>query len=33
MRFLLGKQNEYRLTFAHMRLIREILSLGVAEFM
>ncbi|MCD8150435.1 MAG: MATE family efflux transporter [Clostridiales bacterium] len=37
MRFLLGKQNEYRLTFAHMRLklhlIREILSLGVTGFM
>lgn len=37
MRFLLGKQNEYRLTFAHMclklRLFKEILSLGVTGFM
>jgi len=37
MRFLLGKQNEYRLTFSHMRLklrlIKEILSLGITGFM
>ncbi len=37
MKFLLGKQNEYKLTLAHMRLklrlIREILGLGVTGFM
>ncbi|MCD7738164.1 MAG: MATE family efflux transporter [Lachnospiraceae bacterium] len=37
MKFLLGKQNEYRLTLAHMRLrldlVKEILGLGVTGFM
>ncbi|MCC8017889.1 MAG: MATE family efflux transporter [Lachnospiraceae bacterium] len=37
LKFLLGKQNEYRLTIAHMklriRLVREILGLGVTGFM
>ncbi|MCD8231824.1 MAG: MATE family efflux transporter [Clostridiales bacterium] len=37
MKFLLGKQNDYKLTFAHMhlklQLIREILGLGVTGFM